>query len=74
VFGAAYRSFRGDHLHLFTRASLGAMLAEAGFVLHLCESGCNIHLFGEVLSPPALARLYESGRGPDLLAVARRLT
>jgi SAM-dependent methyltransferase len=74
VFGAAYRSFRGDHLHLFTRASLGAMLAEAGFRLHLCESGCSIHLFGDVLSPPALAWLYQSGRGPDLFAVARRLS
>jgi len=73
VFGPAYRSFRGDHLHLFTRASLGAMLAEACFALHLVESGCNLHLFGEVLSPAALARLYESGRGPDLFAVARRL-
>jgi SAM-dependent methyltransferase len=73
VFGAAYRSFRGDHLHLFTRASLGAILAAAGFRLHLVESGCNIHLFGDVLSPPALAWLYESGRGPDLFAVARRL-
>jgi SAM-dependent methyltransferase len=73
VFGPAYRSFRGDHLHLFTRASLEAMLAEAGFRLHLCESGCNIHLLGDVLSPPALARLYESGRGPDLFAIARRL-
>jgi hypothetical protein len=49
------------------------MLGEAGFQLHLCESGCNIHLFGEVLSPTALAALYESGRGPDLFAVARRL-
>jgi SAM-dependent methyltransferase len=73
VFGPAYRSFRGDHLHLFTRASLAALFAEAGFGLHLCESGCNIHLLGDVLSPPALARLYESGRGPDLFVVARRL-
>jgi SAM-dependent methyltransferase len=72
VFGPAYRSFRGDHLHLFTRASLEAMLAEAGFGLHLFESGCNVHLFGEVLSPTALAWLYASGRGPDLFAVARR--
>jgi SAM-dependent methyltransferase len=74
VFGPAYRSFRGDHLHLFTRASLGAMLAAAGFQLHLCESGCNVHLLGDVLSPPALARLYQSGRGPDLFVVARRLS
>jgi len=73
VFGPAYRSFRGDHLHLFTRASLTAMLEEAGFQLHLCESGCNLHLFGDVLSPGALAWLYQSGRGPDLFAVARRL-
>jgi SAM-dependent methyltransferase len=73
VFGPAYRSFRGDHLHLFTRASLEVMLAKAGFQLALCESGCNLHLFGDVLSPPALAHLYASGRGPDLFAVARRL-
>ena len=73
VFGPAYRSFRGDHLHLFTRASLAAMLEAAGLSLHLCESGCNVHLFAEVLSPRALAWLYESGRGPDLFAIARRL-
>jgi SAM-dependent methyltransferase len=74
AFGASYRSFRADHLHLFSRASLAAVLERAGFAPHLTESFCNIHLLRELLSPPALEHLYRSGRGPDLFALARRPT
>lgn len=72
VFGPSYRSFRADHLHLPTRASLRALLRRAGFEVQVMESSCNIHLFRELLSPAALALIYTSGRGPDLFVVARR--
>jgi SAM-dependent methyltransferase len=70
VFGASYRSFRGDHRQLFTRASLVATLARVGLHLAVCESHCNIHLFRDLLSAPALERLYATGRGPDLWVIA----
>jgi hypothetical protein len=72
AFGASYRSFRADHLHLFSRTSLAVMLDRAGFVPYSAETFCNIHLLQEVLSPPALEHLYRSGRGPDLFAIAWR--
>jgi SAM-dependent methyltransferase len=74
VFGASYRSFRGDHRHLYTRASLGATLARVGLHLSVCESHCNIHLFRDLLSPSALERLYATGRGPDLWVIAEAST
>lgn len=74
VFGASYRSLRADHLHLFSRASLGAFLARAGFEIVRFESGCNLHLLRPFLSVDALARLYADGRGPDLWCVARSAT
>ena len=73
VFGGSYRSFRADHLHLFSRASLAALLEPAGFRVVACESGCNVHLFRDFLSPAALSHLYESGFGPDLFLLAERL-
>jgi hypothetical protein len=72
VFGASYRSFRADHLHLFSRASLGALLGRAGFVLRALDSHCNIHLLEGLLSAGALARLYDGGRGPDLFVLAEK--
>jgi SAM-dependent methyltransferase len=72
VFGGSYRSFRADHLHLFSRASLRAVLDRAGLALHQAESHCNVHLLGGLLSARALDRLYASGRGPDLFVLARR--
>jgi SAM-dependent methyltransferase len=73
VFGGSYRSFRADHLHLFSRASLAAVLRRAGFSPREVDSHCNIHLFRGLLSEDALARLYATGRGPDLFVLARRL-
>jgi len=72
AFGASYRSFRADHLHLFSRASLAAVLARAGFAVRELDSHCNIHLLRGVLTAPALDRLYASGRGPDLFVLAGR--
>ena len=73
AFGAAYRSFRADHLHLYSHASLAATFATAGFAAPTCESHCNLHLLGPFLSPAALNHLYASGRGPDLFVTAERL-
>ena len=72
AFGGSYRSFRADHLHLFSRASLAAVLARAGFAVRDLDSHCNIHLLRGLLSAPALDRLYASGRGPDFFVLAGR--
>lgn len=72
IFGGAYRSFRADHLHLMTRSSLRAMFGRTGFETVSIVSHCNIHLLRDVLSEAALARLYETGRGPDLFVLARK--
>jgi SAM-dependent methyltransferase len=72
AFGASYRSFRGDHLHLFSRASLAALFARAGFALRALDSHCNIHLFRDLMPARALDRLYAAGRGPDLFVLAQR--
>jgi hypothetical protein len=72
AFGASYRSFRADHLHLFSRASLVAVLDRAGFELRALESHCNMHLLRGLLSARALERLYATGRGPDLFVLAQR--
>jgi SAM-dependent methyltransferase len=73
VFGASYRSFRADHLHLYTAASLAALLDRARFRLERVQSHCNLHILRAVLSPAALDRIYASGRGPDLLVFAQSL-
>jgi SAM-dependent methyltransferase len=74
VFGASYRSFRADHLHLFSRASVGRLLARAGFEARVAETACSVHVLRGVLGEPELAALYAAGRGPDLLVIARRVT
>jgi hypothetical protein len=74
VFGASYRSFRADHLQLFSRASLRHLLASSGFEPRWVETTCSIHLFQGFLSPPELDRLYASGLAPDFFVLARRIT
>jgi hypothetical protein len=71
VFGASYRSFRADHLHLPSKASMRIVLTRAGFELVTLNSGCNLHLLRGIVSDQALQHIYESGRGPDLLVIAR---
>jgi SAM-dependent methyltransferase len=70
VFGASYRSFRADHLHLFSRDSAARMLRRAGFEARAVESGCNVHLLRGFLDEAELQSIYEAGRGPDLFVVA----
>lgn len=71
VFGPSYRSFRADHLHLMTRASLHAIAARAGFEPPRTDSHCNIHLLRGCVSDAALEHLYATGRGPDLFVIMR---
>lgn len=70
VFGACYRSFRSDHLHLFSRRSLGLLLAGAGFECDVYETSCSAHLLRGVLSEEELRVLYERGGGPDVTLLA----
>jgi len=72
VFGARYRSLRGDHLHLFSAQSLERLLGEAGLRLVGLESHCNLHLVRGFLQGAELDALYASGRGPDLTVTAQR--
>lgn len=71
VFGSRYRSYRADHLHLFSRASVTRLLLEAGFVDVHVRSVCNLHLLRPFLSNAELDALYARGDGPDLIVTAR---
>jgi SAM-dependent methyltransferase len=72
VFGASYRSLRGDHLHLFSESSLRRYLSDAGLTLTRLRSHCSLGLLRGFLAPVELEQLYDSGRGPDLTVVAER--
>jgi SAM-dependent methyltransferase len=72
VFGACYRSLRGDHLHLFSESSLRRYLSDAGLALTRLRSHCSLGLLRGFLRPAELEGLYDSGRGPDLTVVAER--
>lgn len=72
VFGGSYRSFRSDHLHMFSRRSLTRYLTRAGFEVDSMQTTCNAHLLRGFLTDAELEALYAQGEGPDLTAVARR--
>ena len=71
VFGSRYRSYRADHLHLFSRASVTRLLLEAGFDDVQLRSVCNLHLLRPFLSNAELDALSARGDGPDLIVTAR---
>jgi hypothetical protein len=71
IFGASYRSFRADHLHLFSKRSLERLLSPR-FEPVVLESGCQLHLLRGFVEQAWLAELYRSGRGPDWFVCARR--
>lgn len=72
VFAAKYRSFRADHLHVFSRRSIEATLVRADFTdVHL-TSECNLHLLEGFLTHDECTALYARGLGPDLVVTARR--
>lgn len=69
-FGALYRSFRRDHLHVFTRASLAHLLAGAGLALTALETGCGADLLREVVPRRTRRAAYAAGFGPDITCCA----
>ena len=74
VFGAAYRSLRADHYHLFSPASASAYLRTARLREVAHKTSCNLHLLRGFLSQEELAELYQADRGPDLFLVAQGQT
>jgi protein-L-isoaspartate O-methyltransferase len=72
VFGARYRSFRADHLHVFSRRSLAIALGGCGVAIASESTTCSVHLLRGMLDDGALAQLYADGRGPDLHVLGRR--
>ncbi len=74
VFGASYRSFRSDHLHLFSRRSIERYLASAGFALVAAKTTCSLHLFRGFLTAQEMEALYAEECGPDWYVLARRLS
>ena len=73
IFGASYRSFRNDHLHLFSHRSMELYLAGAGFVPVASKTDCSLHLLRGFVGERALREIYESGKGPDMFVLARRV-
>jgi 2-polyprenyl-3-methyl-5-hydroxy-6-metoxy-1,4-benzoquinol methylase len=71
VFGAAYRSLRADHLHLFSPASARTLLRAAGLSEVVHKTSCNLQLLRGFLSQPELDELYQADAGPDLSLIAR---
>lgn len=72
VFAAKYRSFRADHLHVFSRRSIEALLVRADFTDVRFTSECNLHLLAGFLTHDECTALYARGLGPDLVVTARR--
>lgn len=72
VFGASYRSFRADHLHLYSRDSIRRALLRAGLAPVLIKSGCNLDLLRGFLTTQELRSIYDGGQGPDLFIAAAK--
>jgi SAM-dependent methyltransferase len=74
VFGASYRSLRGDHLHLFSPTSLERFLSQVGLEVISIHGHCNLSLVRGFFEPIELSELYAAERAPDLTVVAQRTT
>jgi SAM-dependent methyltransferase len=74
VFGGSYRSFRSDHRHVFSRRSIRRLLQNVGFDIVRERSECSSHLLAGFYSSSELEILYDSGLGPDLHIVARKVS
>jgi SAM-dependent methyltransferase len=72
VFGGSYRSFRSDHLHIFSRHSIGRYLERAGLVSTELATECNAHLLRGFFAEHELRGIYDRGEGPDMTIIARR--
>ncbi|MCI0660917.1 MAG: class I SAM-dependent methyltransferase, partial [Acidobacteria bacterium] len=73
IFGASYRSFRRDHLWLFSPDSLNLLLERAGLRMIAMESECNIGLLRSFLTEEELRQLSVDCRAADLLVIAEKL-
>ena len=73
-FGSLYRSFRRDHLHLFSRDSINRMLHAAGLALTVFDTACGADLLREVLTPSELRSVYAAGRGPAITLCGTRMS
>ena len=72
VFGGSYRSFRSDHLHIFSRRSIALLLKNAGFTVRHMKTECSAHLLAGFYSRAELQAIYDSGRGPDMFLIAQK--
>lgn len=72
IFGASYRSFRRDHLWLFSVASLQLLLERAGLKMIAAESQCNIRVLRGFLTEQELNQLDADCRSADLMILAER--
>ncbi len=72
IFGASYRSFRRDHLWLFSVASLQLLLERAGLKMIAAESECNIGLLRGFLTEQELNQFDADCRSADLMILAER--
>ena len=72
IFGASYRSFRRDHLWLFSVASVQLLLERAGLKMIAAESECNVRLLRGFLTEEELNQLDADCRSADLMILAEK--
>ena len=72
IFGASYRSFRPDHLWLFSPTSIAILLEQAGLRGVTIESECNIRLLDGFFSAAELFEFDAECRSADLLIIAEK--
>lgn len=72
IFGASYRSFRRDHLWLFSPSSLNILFKRAGLRIIAMESECNVGLLRPFLTDEELEQLNAGCRAADLLVIAEK--
>ncbi len=72
IFGASYRSFRHDHLWLFSSGSLKLLLERAGLWIIAIESECSTRLLRGFLTEAELNQLDAGCRSADLIVIAER--
>lgn len=72
IFGASYRSFRRDHLWLFSPGSLNILLKRAGLRMIAMESECNVGLLRPFMTEEELRQLSAGCRAADLLVIAEK--
>lgn|SRR5262245_25470608 len=72
IFGASYRSFRRDHLWLFSPDSLKILLENADLRIIAMKSECNVGLLHSFLNEEELYQLNTGCRAADLLVIAEK--